>query len=182
MKNIKVKNLIYDHYYYAYNGPFTLSLPYHASPSWASRCQCEEYLIPDGRNICCPVCDYAEYTINNKLRKISCQSSTVSQAPPQAPPQAPQHRNVHEHYCEPCGILYRVGCTYVSTPRGNEKYGHIILKWKYLLNDEIYNGMPHFENSNEWAKEICNIEILDWACLGFGSCCPLVKCAIAEAK
>ena len=71
----------------------------------------------------------------------------------------------YENYCDNCGILYINGCLHLEEGCTDSTYNaHFISKWMYIPTGEIFNGMPYFENSDDWKKEIMNIKILQSMC------------------
>ncbi len=41
---------------------------------------------------------------------------------------------------------------------------HLIFEWKDKTTNIIYNGMPFFENADDWKKNANNVEVIRWIC------------------
>jgi hypothetical protein len=69
-------------------------------------------------------------------------------------------------FCEKCMIIYNIGCKHAENGCTDNIYNvHFIGKYKY--NDEIFIGMPQFDDKNQ----INDIEILEWICPNNGCIC-----------
>ena len=71
--------------------------------------------------------------------------------------------------CAECKIIYEVGCRHACN--GCCFNGHLVGKWKHIPSDQIYTGMPQFDDMEECAAELNNIEILEWICPNNGLHC-----------
>lgn len=71
-------------------------------------------------------------------------------------------------YCNKCNILYDIGCiNKVNGCTSDDYNGHLVNKWKY--QDIIYNGMPCFDNVEDYLEKIKYIEILEMKCPNTGN-------------
>lgn len=71
-------------------------------------------------------------------------------------------------FCDKCKIVYDVGCYYTVLGCTDSVYNaHLVKKWKY--KDIIYDGMPLFDDADEWIKNLLNIEILELYCPNNGA-------------
>lgn len=71
-------------------------------------------------------------------------------------------------YCRHCGIIFQLGCLhYSSSPYSCEediKNAHFIKKWRYAGTEEVYEGMPHFDNPEDWFHHVNLVEVLEMNC------------------
>jgi hypothetical protein len=68
-------------------------------------------------------------------------------------------------YCVLCGILFKLGCTHAANGCTDDVYnGHFIKRWKNKCTGEIYEGMPCFDNANEWYDHANDVEVLALFC------------------
>lgn len=71
-------------------------------------------------------------------------------------------------YCSPCGIIFQLGCLHFSnSPYHREdevKNAHFIKKWRYAGKDKVYNGMPQFNNPEDWFNNVTQVEVLEMDC------------------
>ena len=66
-------------------------------------------------------------------------------------------------YCDKCNIIYDIGCIRSCYGCTSDIYnGHLVKKWKYENN--VYYGMPIFDNVEEYLEKIKDIEILEMVC------------------
>ena len=76
------------------------------------------------------------------------------------------------HYCDGCHILYEVGCTHAVLGCTDDLYnGHIICEWRDKKTDEIYKGMPYFDNADDWFDNVNDVEIIRWCCPNKNNIC-----------
>lgn len=68
-------------------------------------------------------------------------------------------------FCNKCGIMYELGCMHGENGCTSGIYnGHLIKKYEY--EGDVYEGMPHFENEEEWFREAPKIKVLEQICKG----------------
>lgn len=68
-------------------------------------------------------------------------------------------------YCSSCKIIFELGC--VHNNGGCEECVfncHFIKKWKHKITNIEYEGMPQFDDENDWFNNVSNIEILQMHC------------------
>jgi hypothetical protein len=70
------------------------------------------------------------------------------------------------NYCEKCGIMFGVGCVHAENGCTSNVYNsHLIQSWKNKLTEEVYEqGMPQFENVDDWFDNANNVEIIKMFC------------------
>jgi hypothetical protein len=94
-------------------------------------------------------------------------------------------------YCKDCGILFELGCFHYESDLINSEdqilNAHFITRWKDRASKEVYSGMPHFDNPDDWFENVNRVEVLQMGCpqsnaickrnrcLYEGEGCPLVK-------
>lgn len=67
-------------------------------------------------------------------------------------------------YCDNCQIIYQVGCMHSCLGYTDNVYNaHVIKRWKF--NNVEYEGMPKFDDVNDWFNNSNNIEILEMYCV-----------------
>ena len=83
-------------------------------------------------------------------------------------------------YCQLCKIMFEVGCMHAAQGCTDNVYNaHFIKQWKFdkeycskqNLDNVIYEGMPQFEDVDEWFNIANNIEILEMYCPHDGNHC-----------
>lgn len=75
-------------------------------------------------------------------------------------------------YCDTCKIIFEVGCMHYNGGCTSNVYNaHFIKKWKMKDSDIIFEGMPAFDNSDEWFDKANNIIILEKWCPHLGNKC-----------
>ena len=68
-------------------------------------------------------------------------------------------------YCDFCKIIFELGCYhYIGGCTDNIYNCHFIKKWKDQDKDIIYEGMPQFDDSEDWFNNVNNIEVLQMYC------------------
>ena len=83
------------------------------------------------------------------------------------------HLNIDFHFCDNCGILFKIGCTHAVNGCATNIYNaHVINLWTYY--DTIFEGMPQFDNVTELCNKWNNIKILELKCLNSGKHC--IRC------
>jgi len=82
-------------------------------------------------------------------------------------------------YCQPCGIIFQLGCVHYSNHpyiRNDDiKNAHFIKKWRYAGNDAVYIGMPHFDNPDEWFNCVTLVEVLEMECANNNAQCAKTR-------
>ena len=109
--------------------------------------------------ICCPFCDKRFSKYCNKYSK-EC------------------HTNYDDYIsfysCIKCNILFTNGCYHIDSDGGTGIFNvHLINKYKY--KNDIYEGMPFFENNDEFNLVKHDIEILQLICPNNGDYCKEKK-------
>jgi hypothetical protein len=80
-------------------------------------------------------------------------------------------RNLYS-YCKNCKIIYELGCDYCYVGCTDGIYNcHFIKKWKHKKTNIEYEGMPMFDDENDWFDNVNNVEILNMYCPHKGSTC-----------
>lgn len=81
-------------------------------------------------------------------------------------------RNLYP-YCDKCKIIYSLGCKHNIVGCTDDVYnGHFIKKWKDKTTETNYEGMPLFDNTDDWFKNVTNVEILEMFCPHNNYKCP----------
>ena len=79
----------------------------------------------------------------------------------------------NQAYCDKCRIIFDMGCDHAENGcSAGYSNGHMIGKWKYKTKEEIYIGMPQFNDLADWYNHVNDIEILGWVCPNNGIHCP----------
>lgn len=66
-------------------------------------------------------------------------------------------------YCVHCNIMYSIGHLHVLVGCTDDIYvGHLVSKWSY--QDMVHNGMPLFDNVEEYLDKVQDIKILEMSC------------------
>lgn len=74
-------------------------------------------------------------------------------------------------FCDNCNIIYDIGCKHGENGCGDAIHNaHFINKYEY--EGGVYEGMPQFENEEEWLRESPKIKILEEICPNKRSICP----------
>jgi len=76
-------------------------------------------------------------------------------------------------FCDKCKILFDMGgCIHSMDGCTDSTFNcHVISKWSNKLTNEVFIGMPKFEDVADWMTNIINVEILEWTCLNNGLHC-----------
>jgi hypothetical protein len=75
-------------------------------------------------------------------------------------------------FCDSCNIIFELGCTHSSRGCTDDIYNcHFISKWKNKVTNEEHNGMPQFENSDDWFDNVNSVEVLEMYCPHNGNRC-----------
>ncbi len=68
-------------------------------------------------------------------------------------------------YCKFCKIIFRLGCDHYNGGCTDNVYNaHFVKKWKHKVTGIEYEGMPLFDDENDWFNEVNNIKILKMYC------------------
>ena len=68
-------------------------------------------------------------------------------------------------YCNHCNIIFELGCMhYVGGCTDNVFNCHFIKKWKHKVSNIEYEGMPKFDDKDDWFNNVNNIEVLEIYC------------------
>jgi len=68
-------------------------------------------------------------------------------------------------YCNHCKILFDIGCVhYVGGLMSYVFNSHFIKKWKHNDSSIVYEGMPEFDDEDDWLNNANNITILELNC------------------
>ncbi len=68
-------------------------------------------------------------------------------------------------YCEGCKIIFELGCVHRTGGCTDNVYNcHFIKKWKDTITNIEYDGMPIFDDNNDWFDNVNNVEVLDMFC------------------
>lgn len=68
-------------------------------------------------------------------------------------------------YCNDCNIIFEVGCIHYCGGCTDNTYNcHFIKKWRDKPTNIEYQGMPQFEDENDWFENANNVEILQMYC------------------
>ena len=92
-------------------------------------------------------------------------------------------------YCSSCKIMFETGCTHNRGGCTSDIYNaHFIKKWKNKLTNIEYDGMPQFEDTDDWFANAVNVEVIENYCphrtarcvktsyaFSPNYCCPLSK-------
>ena len=73
-------------------------------------------------------------------------------------------RNLYS-YCEHCKIIFKLGCMHYNGGCTDNTYNcHFIKRWKDKINNIEYEGMPMFDDNEDWFNNVNNVEILQMYC------------------
>jgi len=73
-------------------------------------------------------------------------------------------RNLY-NYCGSCRIIYETGCIHHVCGCTDYIYNcHFIKKYKNTLTNTEYDGMPLFDDSEDWYRNVNTIEVLELYC------------------
>jgi hypothetical protein len=76
------------------------------------------------------------------------------------------------NYCDKCHVLSELGCMHSMGGCTDNTYnGHFIAIWKDKKTNEIYEGMPQFDNVEEWFNRVNDIEVIKIVCPNNGIDC-----------
>lgn len=75
-------------------------------------------------------------------------------------------------FCSACGILFESGCTHASNGCTADVYnGHLIKRWKDKSTNIEYDGMPQFNDRQEYNDRWKDVQVLSMMCLNNGLHC-----------
>ena len=73
-------------------------------------------------------------------------------------------RNVYS-YCNHCNIIFTLGCDHYNGGCTDVIYNcHFIKKWKNKITNIEYEGMPKFDDKDDWFNNVNNVEVLEIYC------------------
>ena len=68
-------------------------------------------------------------------------------------------------YCEFCKIIFKLGCPHYFGGCTTNIYNcHFVKKWKDKNTNIEYQGMPQFDDNNDWFNNVNSIEVLQMCC------------------
>jgi hypothetical protein len=71
-------------------------------------------------------------------------------------------------YCKECGIVFALGCLHYEAKFIHSEdrilNAHFITKWKHRDTQEVFRGMPYFENPDDWFEHVNQVEVLEMQC------------------
>jgi hypothetical protein len=74
-------------------------------------------------------------------------------------------------FCKYCNIIYELGCMHGENGCCFAiRNAHFIKKYEY--EGDVYEGMPQFENEEEWLREAPKIKVLEQICPNKRLICP----------
>lgn len=80
-------------------------------------------------------------------------------------------RNLYK-YCEFCKIIFKLGCRHCIVGCTSDVFNcHFIKRWKHKVTNIEYEGMPQFDDSNDWFENVNNVEVLEMYCPHKGDKC-----------
>jgi hypothetical protein len=89
--------------------------------------------------------------------------------------------NVHDirkkyNFCTRCNIIYTLGCEHSDWGCTDVIYNcHFIKKWKNKVTETIYEGMPLFDNIDDWFNNANNVEVLELYCPHKNAACSKTR-------
>lgn len=89
-------------------------------------------------------------------------------------------RNVYR-YCDFCKIIFELGCMHYNGGCTSNVYNcHFIKKWKDKITNIEYEGMPIFDDKDDWFDNVNNIEVLQMYCPHKGDKCKQTTYQVKE--
>jgi hypothetical protein len=83
-------------------------------------------------------------------------------------------------YCKDCGIVFALGCVHYASVFGYSEdqvlNAHFIQKWKHRETQEVFHGMPVFDNPDDWFENVTRVEVLEMGCPQSNSICWRNRC------
>lgn len=68
-------------------------------------------------------------------------------------------------YCDDCNIIFQIGCEHCNRGCTDNVYNcHFIKKWKHKITNIEYDGMPKFDNVDDWFNNVNNVDVLQMYC------------------
>ncbi len=68
-------------------------------------------------------------------------------------------------FCKNCHIIYETGCIHQTQGCTDSIYnGHLICEWKDKRTNVKFEGMPYFDDVNDWIKNVNNVEVIRQCC------------------
>lgn len=68
-------------------------------------------------------------------------------------------------YCNFCKIIFKLGCIHNNGGCTDNVYNcHFIKKWKHKVTNIEYDGMPKFDDNDDWFNNVNNVEVLQMYC------------------
>lgn len=68
-------------------------------------------------------------------------------------------------YCNHCNIIFQLGCVHLIGGCTESTYNcHFIKKWKDKISNIEYDGMPMFDDVDDWFNNANNVEVLEMYC------------------
>lgn len=68
-------------------------------------------------------------------------------------------------YCDSCKIIFKVGCYHCVLGCTDSIYNaHFIQQWKNKIDNEIFDGMPKFDDIDDWFNNVNYVEVLKLYC------------------
>ena len=68
-------------------------------------------------------------------------------------------------YCDFCKIIFKLGCIHYNGGCTSNVFNcHFIKKWKHKDTNIEYEGMPLFDDDEDWFNNVNNVEILEMYC------------------
>ena len=89
-------------------------------------------------------------------------------------------------FCKKCKIIFELGCTDCSQGCTDDTYNcHFIKRWKNKITNIEYQGMPKFDDEDEWFDHVNDVEVLEMYCPHNGNKCTKGykherKCSLAS--
>lgn len=75
-------------------------------------------------------------------------------------------------YCEKCKIMFDLGCTHHNGGCTDNTFNaHFIKHWRDKTTNEEHEGMPQFDDVDDWFNNANNIEVLEMFCPHKGNKC-----------
>ncbi len=87
------------------------------------------------------------------------------------------------NYCNTCGIIFETGCFHLNGGCTSNVFNcHFIKKWKDKLSNIEYDGMPFFENEDDWNQNVNNVIVLQMYCPHKGHVCKNTPYPISDLE
>lgn len=110
---------------------------------------------------CCGTYDFMSYGINDE--KHSKYDRSIEDNA--------DMRNSY-YYCNLCKIIFDRGCEHAREGCTDGVYNcHFIERWKDKTTGIEYDGMPQFDDTDDWYNNVNNIEVLQMHCAHNGALC-----------